>query len=142
MNNFLENFLQNYKDLDLPIDVESIVKSFWIGVVRMDLWKIDWVLFENFIWVNSNLHNYKQRFVIAHEFCHFLLWEKWFSKWMFHSRDLKEKRADEFATKFLLPEKQLIEIYKELENIPTLTTYFAVPEKVVEKRLNILFTNV
>lgn len=137
----LEKVLQDYENYDSPIDIERIVNSFGIKIIKMDLWKVDWLLFENFIWVNKKLHKFKQRFVIAHEFCHFILWEKWFSKWIYHSTDPKEKRADDFATQILLPKNQIKEKYFEFENIPTLAQYFWVPEKVVEKRLNNLFYN-
>lgn len=134
----LERILYDFESFDLPIDIESITKSFWIEIIKTDLWNIDWILFNDTIWVNSWLSEYKQRFVIAHEFCHFLLWEKWFSKWIFHCKDPKEKRADNFATKILIPEKQIIEYYEEYWNIPTLTHLFWVPDKVIEERLKYL----
>jgi len=133
----LNNFLYKYKNSDF-VDIEEIVKNEWVKIHTMDLWKIDWVLYENNIWVNSKLDLFKQRFVIAHEFCHFLLWEKWFSRWIFHSKDPKEKRADEFAMNLLLPKRALLKAYEEYQNIPCLVNIFWVPSEVIEKKLNLI----
>lgn len=130
----LDNFLKIYKDNDF-IDIENIIEKEWIKIHKYDLWKIDWLLYRNIIWVNSKLSPVKQRFVMAHELCHFLLWEKWFSRWIFHSKDPKEKIADEFAMNLLLPNNALLKAYKEFQNIPCLVNIFWVPSEVIEKKL-------
>lgn len=137
----LNEIIKQYANKENSINIESIVESFWLKIIKYDLWIVDWILFEEHIWINASLDSFKQRFVIAHEFCHFLLWEKWFSKWIYHSKDPKEKRADNFATELLLPKKNFIDKYLEFWNIPTLSQYFWVPEKVVEKRLIDLLYN-
>ncbi len=137
--NILDNILHDSCNYEPPIDIKSIVKQFWIKIINFDLWKVDWILFWNYIWINGKLSEPKQRFVIAHEFCHFLLSEKWYSRGIFHSKEQKEKRADKFAMKLLLPEKTLLEAWEEYWNIPTLVNMFWVPAEVIKKRLNILF---
>ena len=137
----LKKVLEVYKSSELPVNIESIIKDYNITLIKADLWQVDWLFYKNTIWVNSILSKEKQRFTIAHEFCHYLLKETWFSKWIYHSKDLKEKRADEFATKLLLPKKAILEAYKEFWNIPTISEMFQVPVKVVEMRLNNLLNN-
>lgn len=121
---------------------DNIAKGLWLNILEGDLWKIDWMLYKNTIWVNKKLYNYEKRFVIAHEICHFLLSEKSFSKWIYHSLNPMEKREDSFQAKLLVPIKQIKDLYIEHENIPTLVDIFEVPEKVIEKELNNIFCKV
>ena len=137
----LKKVLEVYKAADIPINIEAIIKEHNINLIKTDLWQVDWLFYKNTIWVNSILSKEKQRFTIAHEFCHYLLKETWFSKWIYHSKDLKEKRADKFATELLLPAIPIYEAYREYWNIPTLSEMFGVPWKVIEMRLNNLLNN-
>jgi len=137
----LNKILKRFETSDVPIDINSIIKEHNINLEKADLWQIDGLFYKNTIWVNNILSKEKQRFTMAHEFCHFLLQETWFSKWIYHSKDLKEKRADDFATKLLLPKNKILEAYREYWNIPTLSKMFQVPVMVIEKRLNTLLNN-
>jgi len=124
----LKKVSEVYNFSELPINVKSIIK--YITLIKADLWQVEWLFYKNTIWLNSILSREKQRFTITHKFCHYLLKETWFSK-----------RADEFATKLLLPKKTILEAYKEFWNIPTISEMFQVPVKVVEMRLNNLLNN-
>lgn len=137
----LTDFLKKYSDLEIPIDIKSIVKDFGIKIESNNFWKeikgcraeIEW---KEIFYISENLNEKQKRFVLAHELCHFLLWEKWFNLWILKIKTIEEKRADNFATSLLLPKKQLIEAYKEYENIPTISDIFWVPEKIIEYKLN------
>ncbi len=134
----LQNILEQYKNYEF-IDIQDIVEKFWIIINYFDFQKINWVAKWNFFGINKNLGIKKQRFIIAHELCHFLLNEKWASTGFFSSCDIREKRADIFATDLLLPTNALIENWEKFTNIPTLSEIFWVPEEVVEYKLKKLF---
>ncbi len=131
----LQKFLKKYSSLEF-VNIEDIVKSFWITIDYLSFEKINWIIIWNRIWINKNISKAKQRFTMAHELAHFLLKEKWVSSGMFACKDLREKRADEFAMKLLLPKRALLEVYYEHHNLPTIAEVFQVPCEVVEKRLN------
>lgn len=136
----LKDVLNKYKNKDF-IDINSVVKDYWLKIVEWDLGDVYWILYKNIIWVKKNIDVKNQRFIIAHEFCHFLLKEKSFSTWIYNSSDFIEKRADKFATHILLPKKVFIENYNQFWNIPTLSEMFWVPVQTVEMRLNNLLNN-
>lgn len=136
----LKNIIDKYSNSDF-IDIENIIYNYWIEIDYIDFEKINWIIIWDRIWISKNISKEKQRFTLAHEFCHFLLKEKWASTWPFASIEFREKRADTFAMNLLLPDKALIEAYNNYQNLPTLANMFWVPEKVVEKRLNNLFYN-
>ena len=130
----LVNILEKYNDEDY-VDICEIVSNHGLKIVEWDLGEVDWMLYQNFIWVKKGICEKTKRFIIAHEFCHFLLKEKSFSTWIYHSLDFKEKRADKFATDILLPKNALLDEYKNFENIPTLSDIFCVPGKVIDMSL-------
>lgn len=142
----LKKTIQEFKNKEF-IDIYWIIEDFWIKIIEKSLEKgseilwvracCDWI---EFIFVRENLSEKEKRFILAHEFCHFLLNEKWFNMWILKIKSDIERRADNFAADLLLPEKALIEAYKTFENIPTLSDIFWVPEKVVEYKLNKIFT--
>ena len=136
----LKQIIDKYSNHEY-IDIEEIVGNLWIKINYIDFETINWIIIWRNIWINKNISLKKQRFTIAHELCHFLLKEKWASTWLFACQDLREKRADDFATKLLLPKKIILEAYKEFWNIPTISEMFWVPGKVIEKRLNSLLNN-
>lgn len=133
----LQKIIDQYSSNDF-VDIENIVYNFWLEIDYIDFEKINWIIIWNRIWINKNISKEKQRFTLAHEFCHFLLNEKWASRWPFASVEFREKRADTFAMNLLLPEKALKEAYNNYQNLPTLANMFWVPYKVLEKRLQIL----
>ena len=142
----LEEILDEHKNSEF-IDIYQIISDFWINIIEKSLEKgneilwvracCDWV---QFIFVRENLNEKEKRFVLAHELCHFLLNEKWLNMWILKVKSEIEKRADNFACDLLLPEKPLKEAYETFENIPTISDMFWVPEKVVEYKLNKIYT--
>ncbi len=136
----LKEILSKYNDQEF-IDIYNIVKEYWLKIIEWNFEDVDWMLFENYIWIQKNMRKEQKRFVVAHEFCHFLLNERSFSVWIYHSTSFSEKRADKFATDILLPKKAVLEKYEEYEDITTLAQIFWVPIKVVEMRLNHLLCN-
>lgn len=142
----LKEIINEYKNSEF-VDIYEIIKSFWIKIIEKSLDKgseilwvracCDWI---EFIFVREDIWEKEKRFVLAHELCHFLLDEKWLNMWILKIKSEIEKRADNFATDLLLPEKTLVEAYETFENIPTLSDIFWVPEKVVEYKLNKIFS--
>lgn len=133
----LQKFLDIYSNYEY-INITEIVMNLWLTINYIDFEKINWIIIWNKIWINKNISKAKQRFTLAHELAHYLLKEKWVSSWMFACKDYREKRADDFAMRLLLPKKALLYAYKDFQNLPTLAEIFQVPCEVVEKRLNSL----
>lgn len=133
----LNKIIDQYSNHDF-VDIFEIVKNLWIKVDFINFEKINWIILWDRIWINENLSIEKQRFTLAHELCHYILWEKWASIWMMWAIEYREKRADYFAMNLLLPNKALIAAYNEFENTPTIASMFWVPVKIVEKKLESL----
>ena len=130
----LQNILDRYSHYDF-IEILDIIESLWITVAYLDFTKINGIIIKDTIGINRNISTWKQRFTMAHELCHFLLNEKWASSWLYASSDIREKRADDFASRLLVPTKALKESWGNFQNIPTLSEMFWVPKKVIENRL-------
>ena len=133
----LKYFLDKFSSYDF-INIEKIIIELWLNIDYLDFSDINAVIIEKNIWVNKNLSLEKQRFALAHELCHFLLNEKWASTGFFSSCDIREKRADKFATNLLLPTIAFVENWEKFKNIPTLSEIFVVPEKVIEFKIKTL----
>lgn len=141
----LQNFLQKYSDFDF-IDIEEIIKENGVKIIEADTLEIEWIfikfLKDPTIFISKNLTKKEKRFVLWHEFCHFLLWEVSLSINCLNQNDFIEKRANNFSVDLLIPTKKLLELYQEYENIPTLSDIFWVPEKVIEYKLNNLICKI
>ena len=135
----LLNFLEKYEDKEY-IDIYEIVNNSNINIVEIE-WinEINWLYtrkkWKDIIFLSKNLKENIKRFTLAHEFCHFLLWERWLSLNFWYSKTFIEKRADDFAMQLLLPKKTIIEAINEYWNIPTLVEIFWVSEEVIKKRI-------
>ncbi len=143
MENILQKILDKYKNIDF-VDIRNIIKQHKILILQNNFGnEIKWArgCYNNteVIYIDEKLSEKEKRFILAHEFCHYLLNEKGFDFGILKIKNIKENRADNFAMDLLLPTKKLIEAYNEFENIPTLSDMFWVPEKVVEKKLNKIF---
>ena len=142
----LEKFLKNYEDFDF-IDIEEIIENLWIIIEKVDFWhtEINWVRTKiwnkEIIFINPNLDIKKQRFVMAHELCHFLLWEKEVFKRPICVRPFQEVRADDFATDLLLPENRLKELIIDWYDIFQISDIMWIPEKYVEQRYKKIISN-
>lgn len=130
----LEDIIDKYSHLDY-IDIESIILSYWLVIDYIDFWKINWIRYQNRIWINSNMSKEKQRYTLAHEFCHFLMWEKWVSSWTFWTKDKRENRADEFAMRLLLPERIVKELYNKYKDIKIVASKLWVPDEIARDRI-------
>ena len=145
LKNFLKDF-EFYNEYE-PVDIYKIIKNNWIKIIKNHFWKneIFWTrgipFWIDIIYVKNNLSEKEERFILAHEFCHFLLNEKSFNMWILKVKSEEEIRADNFACDLLLPDEAVKNAYLKYENIPTLSDIFWVPESVVEYKLNKLFKN-
>lgn len=142
----LEKFLKNYEDFDF-IDIEEIIENLWIIIEKVDFWhtEINWartkIWNKEIIFINPNLDIKKQRFVMAHELCYFLLWEKEVFKRPICVRPFQEVRADDFATDLLLPENRLNELIIDWYDIFQISDIMWIPEKYVEQRYKKIISN-
>lgn len=147
----LKWFYLLYKDKS-RINIRHIIKEHWIDIIEHKKlnqikWiyiKIDW---KDTIIISENLSEYEKRFTLAHEFCHYLMWEESLSLsnnefFKNYSNQESEKRADEFAMIFLLPKKAVFSEYLEYHNFDLLEEFFWVPKKIIERRIKMLLHNI
>ena len=140
LTDVLEDFLEENKQKD----IYRIISELWINLEFIDYWDANW-LYMNIFWIDyifikNGLDKKKERFILGHELCHFLLWESGFSMNLdFYSKNIMEQRADEFSSHIFATDEDIKEAYSEYENIPTLSDIFWLPENIIEKRLNKLF---
>ena len=142
LTDVLEDFLEENKQKD----IYRIISELWINLEFIDYWDANWlymnIFLKDYIFIKNGLDEKKERFILGHELCHFLLWESGFSMNLdFYSKNIMEQRADEFSSYIFASDKDVKEAYLEFENIPTLSDIFWLPENIIEKRLNKLFKN-
>lgn len=135
----LDEVLEEYKYSWPFINIERIIKEQWIILEFLELNKIHWLCFEGEKWwyiaVNINLDYPMQRFIMAHELAHALLWEKEFEPMLLSSSDTKEKRADNFAMAILIPENSLKEEACYCCDVSSLSKLFWVPKNIMKERI-------
>ncbi len=143
----METILRKFLNENQWRDIYDIIKELWINLVHEDFLDANWlylnIFWENYIFVKKWLSKKMERFTLWHELCHFLLWESWFSINLdFHRKSIIEQRADDFSVSlFCWNDSNIINNYNDYENIPTLSNLYWIPEKFIEKKLNILFKN-
>lgn len=131
----LISFLRDYYEFQI---VEANLPNDITGYIMVD--DNNYLDFKNFtthkiIVTNSNLLQYKnyiqkRRFIIAHEFAHYLLHKKE-NQIQFAKRDTEhfntkeEQEAEYFARSFLMPKEDIINILSGKENL-------SIPQKVDE----------
>ncbi len=135
----MKEFLDKYKNYNLPIDIESIVLKVWLSIDYFGFDKINGFISWTTIVINSSLNLAEQRFTLAHELWHYIDWEIWASSGIFACKELKEKKADEFAMNLLCPTKQFKELWEEYQNVPTVAQCLAVPESLIFKKLKHIY---
>ena len=133
---FYPSFNQGY------VDLSAIIKSHDIEIKTIDLYEINGAYIsynnEEIFVINENLDWKEQRFAIAHELCHYMLWEKNHPSKMEIKKNSREMRADKFAMNFLLPTQPLINVYKEEKDTLEISNIFWAPEFQVKKKLTSL----
>lgn len=143
----METILRKFLNENQWRDIYDIIEELWINLVHEDFLDANWlylnIFWENYIFVKKWLSKKMERFTLWHELCHFLLWESWFSINLdFHRKSIIEKRADDFSVSlFCWNDSNIINNYNDYENIPTLSNLYWIPEKFIEKKLNILLKN-
>ena len=143
----METILRKFLNENQWRDIYDIIEELWINLVHEDFLDANWlylnIFWENYIFVKKWLSKKMERFTLWHELCHFLLWESWFSINLdFHRKSVIEQRADDFSVSlFCWSDSNIINNYNDYENIPTLSNLYWIPEKFIEKKLNILFKN-
>ena len=135
----MRDFLDNYKNNELPINIEEVIHSLWINIEYFNFDKINGFISWKNIVINKTLNLSEKRFTLAHELWHYIDWEIWASTGIFACKEDKEKRADSFAMDLLCPTKQVTELWEEHENIPTLAQFLVVPERLIEKKLKLIY---
>ena len=143
----METILRKFLNENQWRDIYDIIEELWINLVHEDFLDANWlylnIFWENYIFVKKWLSKKMERFTLWHELCHFVLWESWFSINLdFHRKSIIEKRADDFSVSlFCWNDSNIINNYNDYENIPTLSNLYWIPEKFIEKKLNILLKN-
>lgn len=120
----------------LPRGIQEIIKEEKIYIKFLTLFSIDWFLIQKIIWINKNNHFYRKRFTICHELWHYINWDSYDLPWVPYWKNESEKKADDFAIKFLLPEKDLLEEYNRNEwDLCILEKIFWVEKEIIYKKL-------
>jgi len=126
----------------LPLWIQLFIQDENIKIYYINLNNILGILINKNIWVNTNLHLYKKRFVIVHELAHYIFWWNSDLVWVPLWRNCHEKLADDFALDILLPREKLIKACEEYNWDSTiLESIFGVDRKLIEKRVKKLFFN-
>lgn len=156
INKLIEELLENGQIIEPPVDVEKIAKLLNIIVVKRaykDKGSLSAMLVRDknkvIIGINEEHTIQKQRFSIAHELGHFflhkgeeLIIDKNYSINFRHYKTdhkayLKEKDANNFASRLLIPEKFLINDLKEYEIDELTPKMFEGIAKDLHKKYNV-----
>ena len=127
----LKNIIDKYSNSDF-IDIENIIYNYWIEIDYIDFEKINWIIIWDRIWISKNISKEKQRFTIAHELWHAILFNNWINEINIEI----EKKCDEFAWRLLVSENHLIEAWKYEKSKNKLAKKFWVSDVCLEIRLD------
>lgn len=129
--------LQKYKGGYVCLD--SLADYLWISVEYFPMECLNGLFVEgkdrSYIAINAVLPDEYKRFTLAHEIWHFLYWDRGFSTSMMAKYDSREKRADDFARKILMPEELLKEEIDKWVSMFELAQIFCVPFDQLEIRI-------
>ena len=129
--------LQKYKGG--YVCLEKLAEYLGLKVEYFPMECLNWLFVEgkkgNYIAINSVLPDEYKRFTLAHEIWHFLYWDRGFSTSMMAKYDVREKRADDFARKILMPEEILKEEIEKWVSMFELSQTFCVPFEQLELRI-------
>ena len=119
------------KELKITIIKRPFKKT--MGFFKKDLRR-------KFIIVNSNLDEFVQRLVIAHELGHALLHSSnqtsYIHEYTLFPRGRVEIEANKFAAELLIDEKDIDKCYLENICINQLAYYYGVPEQLIKYKFN------
>ncbi|NGM62691.1 ImmA/IrrE family metallo-endopeptidase [Sphingobacterium sp. SGG-5] len=130
---FINNIFSNNSEIDLPVEIENIVKVLKIDLVYYTFEEeISGVLVLNgshsTIGVNQGHSGVRKRFTIAHELGHYILHKDQGSMFMdkvlyrknsddYNVKDEKlEREANYFAANLLMPEKAVRKLFAKSKN--------------------------
>lgn len=93
-----------------------------------------------FIFINNNLSETEEKFVLAHELGHAILHTKNNCFYLKHNTYMKvsnfETEANEFAAELLLSENDLKEVIDMQLNLDQMACYFRVPKELIQFKFN------
>lgn len=122
----------------MPLDVEGLLKLLGVKVIKcegMDKETSGKLVKSEEGWecyVNATHHPSRQRFTMAHELSHFVLHRNTRTEFVdsafFRKQpsDPMEFEANEFAAKLLMPEKDFIFLYTQMEDVEVVARAFGV----------------
>lgn len=132
-----EQILQKYKSPDL--NLEDLTRDLWLVLEFFPMASVNAMIIHcknaKYIAVNSLISENDQRFAIAHEIGHYLYWDAWFTTSMLAKYDFREKRADDFARKLLMPECYVMECLENGYSSYEIADSIWVPVRELEIRI-------
>lgn len=139
-----------------PVDIETIVKNYGIGICYLDKAefeqsniraRIDITKSNSNIYVSDAFNEKAQRFLLAHELGHYYAYHRQglegsVTEYNNNTEDtMEEKFANQFAISILMPINLLHPMLKLTHNIIALADIFKVQHEFVKFRLNNLYQN-